>query len=63
MILTPKGREMLAVGGSILNAIHCRWGERVGKQAVDDMERHLRILVGDGKEAIAIAGWLAKTSG
>lgn len=62
LIWTERGEQMLWAGGEILDDIRARWSERIGDQAMSQLENGLRLIVGEGTKALDTARWLAKTS-
>lgn len=45
--VTPRGREMLAVGEAIFDGLRAEWEARVGRAKIATLESALRAIVGD----------------
>jgi len=44
--VTPRGREMVAIGGALFDEVRARWAARIGEEPVAALEAHLRVLAG-----------------
>lgn len=62
LVLTARGREMLTIGGEILNESRRRWRDHLGHAPLNELENSLRKVVGERSEFLDTAGWLAKSS-
>ena len=58
LMLTPRGRDMLAQGQAILDATRQAWAARVGEDAFAEVERVLTDLVGREQVELETAAWL-----
>ena len=43
--VTPRGREMIAIGSALFDDVRERWAARIGAQKLDALEAHLGQLV------------------
>ncbi len=44
--VTPRGHDMMAIGGSVLDDVRNRWAARIGPSQLDALQAHLTQLVG-----------------
>ncbi|MET0190802.1 MAG: MarR family winged helix-turn-helix transcriptional regulator, partial [Pseudonocardia sediminis] len=42
--VTPRGHEMMAIGGAVLNDVRERWAAEIGRSELDVLEAHLARL-------------------
>jgi DNA-binding MarR family transcriptional regulator len=61
--VTPRGREVMARGESILDEVRARWERQLGGAELADLERKLTALVGDAAIRIDAPGWVATEQG
>ena len=45
--VTPRGRDMTAIGGALFDDVRQRWAARIGDDGIDALEAHLHQLVGE----------------
>jgi DNA-binding MarR family transcriptional regulator len=43
--VTPRGRDMVAIGSALFDDVRDRWAERIGAQQLDALQAHLERLV------------------
>ena len=43
--VTPRGRDMVAIGSALFDDVRDRWAERIGAQQLDALQAHLGQLV------------------
>ncbi|MCE0763307.1 MarR family transcriptional regulator [Pseudonocardia kujensis] len=47
LLTTSRGREMMALGGALLDDIRDRWAANIGRRELERIEQHLRRLTAD----------------
>lgn len=45
IVVTPRGHELMEVGGALFDDVRARWAEAIGADALDALQGHLRTLV------------------
>ena len=57
LVITPRGRDMLAHGQAILDALRQGWAEQVGEEGLESLESTLRKLVTETDPKLDTAAW------
>ncbi len=57
LLLTPRGKDMLAQGQAILDELRRTWAKTMGEDRLADFESVLRTLVGESVNTIDAGAW------
>ncbi|GAA4800358.1 MarR family winged helix-turn-helix transcriptional regulator [Actinomycetospora chlora] len=61
VVLTPRGREVLAISADVLERCRARWADQVGPDRFAALEAALRTMTDGGAGPLAAAGWFASS--